>query len=128
MGMAAGRLCDVGWVQTLTPGNITRGRRGLTMAVASLHTARTVKVLTVVIAMGMLGLGIMHALAVAPATPVFERTWARTDKPVTDGEANRTWMWGPEGNTGAIPEPYLESPGGMRTVQYFDKSRMEITH
>jgi hypothetical protein len=37
-------------------------------------------------------------------------------------------MWGPEGNTGLLVEPYAESPGGERTVQYFDKSRMEITH
>src|SRR5690349_3497852 len=75
----------------------------------------------------MLGLGMMNAFAVAPATPVFERTWARTDKPVADGEVSRTWMWGPEANTGAFNEPYAESPNGERQVQYFDKSRMEIT-
>ena len=98
------------------------------MAVASLHTARTVKVLAVVIALGMLGLGLMQALAVAPGTPEFERTWARTDKPVADGEVDRTWMWGPEANTGVIPEQYAESPDGERQVQYFDKSRMEITN
>ncbi|HEX5164623.1 MAG TPA: CHRD domain-containing protein [Thermomicrobiales bacterium] len=98
------------------------------MAFASLHTARTVKMLAVVLAMVMLGLGIMQAFAVAPGTPTFERTWARTDKPVVDGEADRTWMWGPEANTGVIPEAYAESPEGTRQVQYFDKSRMELTH
>ncbi len=98
------------------------------MALASLHTTRTVKVLSVMLALGMLGLGIVNVLAVAPATPEFDRTWARTDKPVADGNVDRTWMWGPEANTGAIEESYDESPEGVRTVQYYDKSRMEITH
>jgi hypothetical protein len=35
-------------------------------------------------------------------------------------------MWGPEANTDLLTEPFFESPGGQRTVQYFDKSRMEI--
>ena len=38
---------------------------------------------------------------------------------------NRTWMWGPEAFTEAVSEPYDEAPGGNRTVQYFDKARME---
>jgi uncharacterized protein YkwD len=63
-----------------------------------------------------------------PGQPYFARTWARTDKPVADGEVARTWMWGPEANTPVLEEPYAESPGGRRLVQYFDKSRMEITH
>jgi uncharacterized protein YkwD len=67
------------------------------------------------------------ALAVAPGNPAFERTWARTDKPVSDLQVSRTWMWGPQANTGILQEPYAEAPGGMREVQYFDKSRMEIT-
>ncbi|MEX1158466.1 MAG: hypothetical protein WEC79_06005, partial [Thermomicrobiales bacterium] len=97
------------------------------MALASPRFARIVKILAVAITMALLGLGIVNALAVAPANPAFERAWARTDRPVTDGEALRTWMWGPEANTGAIPEQYAESPGGVRIVQYYDKSRMEIT-
>src|SRR5690606_5931116 len=40
---------------------------------------------------------------------------------------SRTWMWGPEAFTGALREGFVESPGGHRTVQYFDKSRMEIS-
>ncbi|MBA2454864.1 MAG: hypothetical protein H0V47_16990, partial [Chloroflexia bacterium] len=67
------------------------------------------------------------AQAEAPGNEHFQRTWARTDKPVADGQVSRTWMWGPEGFTGEIQEPYAESSGGLRTVQYFDKSRMEIT-
>lgn len=56
------------------------------------------------------------------------RTWERTDKPVADGIVNRTWMWGPGARTKARKESYDEAPEGERLVQYFDKSRMEITH
>jgi len=62
---------------------------------------------------------------VAPATATFQRTWARTDQPVATLAVNRTWMWGPDGNTAAMTETYAQAPGGTRTVQYFDKSRME---
>lgn len=58
--------------------------------------------------------------------PEFQRTWERTDKPVKEGKVARTWMWGPEAFTDVMSESYVESPGGMRQVQYFDKSRMEI--
>ncbi len=58
----------------------------------------------------------------------FQRIWDRTDKPVAEEQVSRTWMWGPEANTTLLQEEYAESPGGMRAVQYFDKSRMEITH
>ncbi|RIK40026.1 MAG: hypothetical protein DCC58_14475 [Chloroflexi bacterium] len=64
---------------------------------------------------------------IAPGHPAFLRTWERTDRPVAEGRATRTWMWGPEPFTEALMEPYAESPGGMRLVQYYDKSRMEIT-
>ncbi len=56
------------------------------------------------------------------------RVWQRTDKPVADGQVNRTWMWGPKSNSGQIIEKYAESPGGQRIVVYYDKSRMEITN
>jgi endonuclease YncB( thermonuclease family) len=36
-------------------------------------------------------------------------------------------MWGPEPFTPPLREPYAQAPGGTRLVQYFDKSRMEIT-
>lgn len=62
------------------------------------------------------------------ADPAFQAVWARTDSPVSVGQANRTWMWGSLPDTPGLGEPYVESPGGTRLVQYFDKSRMEITH
>src|SRR6476469_3321567 len=70
----------------------------------------------------------MQATAIAPGTSPFSDTWARTDQPVASGAASRTWMWGPSGFSSAMWEPYTESPNGSRTVQYYDKTRMEITH
>ncbi len=63
--------------------------------------------------------------AIEPGTAPFQRTWKRTDQPVLDGLVARTWMWGPQANSELIQEPYSEAPGGGRTVQYFDKARME---
>jgi DNA-binding beta-propeller fold protein YncE len=68
-----------------------------------------------------------NAVAVAPDTDPFARTWERNDRAVTDTVAARTWLWGPAAFTSALYEPYAESAGGDRQVQYFDKSRMEIT-
>ncbi|MEZ4569227.1 MAG: pentapeptide repeat-containing protein [Thermomicrobiales bacterium] len=61
------------------------------------------------------------------AAVVFESTWQRTDLPVASGEAARTWIWGPNPVTEIIHEPYVESEGGERSVQYYDKARMEVT-
>lgn len=85
-------------------------------------------------AMGLLLVLVMLATAnssVAVAATIgndaFQSTWARTDQPVANHQTNRTWMWGPQANTGSLAEPFLDSPNGRRTVQYFDKARMEIT-
>ncbi len=63
----------------------------------------------------------------------FWRTWARTDRPVAEGRAARTWMWGPAPISNVLIEEYDEAtdlagePTGVRWVQYFDKTRMEVT-
>ncbi|MEX1158525.1 MAG: peptidase domain-containing protein [Thermomicrobiales bacterium] len=57
----------------------------------------------------------------------FTRTWQRTDAPVLDGEATRTWMWGPAALEDDRWEDYAESPGSSRAVRYYDKSRMEVS-
>jgi hypothetical protein len=77
----------------------------------------------------LFGAGATTQISAAPiGDPAFQRTWERTDQPVADGHVSRTWMWGPEARTGVLWEDYDQSPGGQREVQYFDKSRMEITH
>jgi hypothetical protein len=58
----------------------------------------------------------------------FQERWSRTDLPVVTGQVSRTWMWGPEPYAVASQETYVDAPGDMREVQYFDKSRMEINH
>ena len=63
-----------------------------------------------------------------PTLPPFEQTWTRTDAPVADSRVQRTWMWGAEPFSQVITERYDDSPNGYRQVQYFDKSRMELTH
>src|SRR6185437_10301965 len=67
------------------------------------------------------------AVSAPIAGSAFSNVWARTDKPVASGAVQRTWLWGPEANTPALTESYAKSPIASRTVQYFDKSRMELT-
>gem|GEM_PF-4330849 len=64
-----------------------------------------------------------------PASPdsAFNGLWNRTDAPVARGEAARSWTWGPK-DFATGTERYAESPEGKRLVQYWDKSRMEITN
>jgi aryl-phospho-beta-D-glucosidase BglC (GH1 family) len=59
------------------------------------------------------------------ADPAFQQVWQHTDAPVAQGQANRSWYWGPTPGA-TVLEPMRESPGGQRRVQYFDKTRMEI--
>src|SRR4051794_3394916 len=75
---------------------------------------------------GLLGRARAHA-ADSFADPAFARVWEHTDRLVAEGQAARTWFWGPAAGK-ALLEDYAESPGGQRQVQYFDKSRMEINN
>ena len=67
-----------------------------------------------------------------PPSP-FGVTHSRTDLPVAQGQAQRTWTWGPEPFTDVLYEPYGARddsnivPFEHRAVQYYDKARMEIT-
>jgi hypothetical protein len=56
----------------------------------------------------------------------FQLVWSRTEAPVASGVTERSWLWGPEPRTPGMNERYLDSPGQMRLVQYFDKGRMEV--
>ncbi|WP_298815285.1 TolB family protein [Chloroflexus sp.] len=55
----------------------------------------------------------------------FAAVWSRTDSESVRG--GRTWYWGP-GPWFDYAEFYHDSPNGTRTVQYFDKARMEINN
>lgn len=59
------------------------------------------------------------------ATPAFQNVWAASDQAVMSGSVARSYTWGP-GPWFDYKEFYRQSPNGMRQVQYFDKSRMEI--
>jgi uncharacterized protein YkwD len=62
-----------------------------------------------------------------PPTPAasFTRVWAHTDWPLAAGMVQRSWVWGPA-PFDTRDEPYAEGAGGVRRVQYYDKTRMEI--
>lgn len=81
--------------------------------------------LWLVLALGLALTQGMNALPVSAATsfaaPAFQQQWVL-------GESVTTNFWGPlanamEGRT----EAYRDAPSGSRTVQYFDKGRMEWT-
>ena len=59
------------------------------------------------------------------ADPAFRRLWDTSDRDIAAGKVSRTWLWGPK-PFAVRREPFAQSPGGVRLVQYFDKSRMEI--
>ena len=61
------------------------------------------------------------------ADPAFARVWERYDRPVYYGQASRSFTWGGQ-VSGPLSEPYRQGPNGNHTVQYFDKSRMEINN
>ncbi len=88
---------------------------------------RNFKLLCVVALVAAGVLPLLSTQAAGPGNAAFERTWGRTDQPVVSEQAGRTWMWGPQAFTGPMMEYRTDRPGVGRQVQYFDKSRMEIT-
>jgi hypothetical protein len=67
------------------------------------------------------------ALSYSFADPAFQKLWYYSDLAISQNHTQRSWEWGPKPGV-VLREPYAESPGGMRQVQYFDKSRMEINN
>jgi len=55
----------------------------------------------------------------------FRNVWTRTDAQNVRG--GRTWYWGPQ-PWFDYAEFYRQGANGLRTVQYFDKARMEINN
>src|SRR5947209_314032 len=78
-----------------------------------------------IVAVGMPHSGVRAAESFAD--PAFRALWDRTDGPVAANRVQRTFLWGAAPLTAGMQEKYAQSPGGMRLVQYFDKSRMEIS-
>jgi hypothetical protein len=73
------------------------------------------------IALVLIGLTAFPAGAAAFAVPAFQTQWVA-------GEAITTNFWGsPVTALPPKPEYYKDAPSGQRTVQYFDKGRMEWT-
>lgn len=56
----------------------------------------------------------------------FAAVWQRADAPVQQGTTARSWLWGPLPLRTTV-ERYIQSPGQERLVEYYDKSRMEIS-
>jgi hypothetical protein len=69
----------------------------------------------------------LAAQAIPFATPAFQTVWQRYDLPVQQLQTARSWTWGPTSIFAGF-EPYADTPGGQRQVQYFDKTRMEINN
>jgi hypothetical protein len=74
----------------------------------------------------LLGMAAPALAAEQIGNDAFRRVWERQDRPVTEQISGRSWTWGPEPISPPIREALVEAPEGMRLVQYFDKSRMEI--
>jgi len=56
------------------------------------------------------------------ANVAFKALWSKTDA----NPGGKTYVWGPSPFTDGLPEDYKEAQDGKRTVQYFDKGRMEL--
>jgi hypothetical protein len=78
----------------------------------------------------LVALSMLVPAAASAAMPfgnaAFQRVWERQDRAVTEHISDRSWTWGPVPLSDALREPLIEGIDGARTVQYFDKSRMEI--
>lgn len=69
------------------------------------------------------------AQAAIPPTSAFTQVWERYDRPVAEGQSDRSWTWGPTPNSGILQEEYSATPeGNTRAVQYWDKGRMELNN
>ncbi len=57
--------------------------------------------------------------------PLVQNLWWDADGPVSQLQAQRSWLWGPD-TWESAGEPYAEETDGSRQVNYFDKARMEV--
>lgn len=92
---------------------------------AAFLAVKPVTVVLLALWLAVSGVLVAGPAPVQAADAAIHRTWTRTDKPVASGRVTRTWMWGPA-LTAEMPEADSGSTSGTRTVQYFDKARMEL--
>lgn len=86
----------------------------------------------IIFLIGILAFSTAPSLTAAPfdgrrmyfADERFGQVWSRTDAELVRREG-RTWYWGP-GPWFDYAEFYRQGVNGLRTVQYFDKARMEL--
>jgi glucose/arabinose dehydrogenase len=86
-------------------------------------------ILALLIFLLLLSLSLVPAAISAPsfADTKFKDLWEYSDKRVNEiPNAGRSYTWGPQ-TLGVYREDYQNAPGGKRQVQYFDKSRMELS-
>lgn len=91
---------------------------------------RTKKSALLAIALILVGLWEMNVFNIANATPSFndtnfKSTWETEDLPVEQHQVSRSWTWGPTISGAPSSETYNNA---TRTVQYFDKGRMEVNN
>jgi hypothetical protein len=98
-----------------------RGRTG----VANAALRRGLSALLLALTLGTAFSGVAGATSDF-ADEAFANVWARTDAPVQSISVARSWIWGPQANSGPLYERYLEAPDQERLVQYYDKGRMEV--
>lgn len=78
-----------------------------------------------VVVLVLLGTSLVTA-APEIADSAFKRVWDRQDLLIEEKQVtNRSWTWGPNVST-ALEEELNQGVNGVRRVQYFEKSRMEI--
>jgi len=89
---------------------------------------RKTRIFPLVVILLLCSITLMPAIA-APtfANTPFQNLWQYSDKLVDEiPGAGRGFTWGPN-SFGILQENYQEGTGGKRQVQYFDKSRMELS-
>ena len=59
-------------------------------------------------------LGNSPASADAFGAYAFQRLWSRTDGPMQQGTASRSWVWGSQPFTGIVLEQYVEGNADKR--------------
>jgi sn-glycerol 3-phosphate transport system substrate-binding protein len=94
-----------------------------------MQNANTLKVILTFVSLSLLLSLLQNQSLAAPsfANSNFRQLWEYSDKLVDEvPNSGRGFTWGPN-SFAVLQEDYAEGIGGKRQVQYFDKSRMELS-